>query len=160
METKFKVGGNAVYQGNAVKVLAASKNFSSGALSYRIEHEQGQTVVNESELEYAEGESPETPEADSPEAIVEAAERTLKAEYANLYGQGVPKKHTKDLVWIQAEVDKIKNKLSWEMLAVLNSEQLAAFIVEKELDIDVNDYANVEDLLIAVAEVLEITKPL
>ena len=155
MKSKFNYGETVNFKGESLEVKSVHKDFLTKKFTYLL---SSGVKVEESQLEKI---RVKITRGDKNEA------EKLYNAYEKAYKKGVPPNKKKNLDWIrekleehEAEVQKkIEHAEKWRALQGLDEEALNAFIIEKELEIDPNDYSDIEELRTAVAQELDIEIP-
>ena len=89
--------------------------------------------------------------------VTEMEMNLLHGKYKEVVGEMVPEDKLEDVSWINEQIREHADP--FETLNVLDFEQLKLLVIEKELDIDVEDYEEKDDLLEAVCDELDIEIP-
>lgn len=156
MSTKFKPGDEVYHNGKRLTVQVSTKNFTSNVVSYLL---SDGNMVAEDKLKIA-------------SAVSEDTNAELLEKYQTLFGKKVPINKIRDLEWIQTKVTEKEAELEaekqkgqdvigtgYDVLAKLTDEEMAAFIKEKSLNINPEDYEDQDELLKAVCQEMSIEIP-
>jgi len=167
METKFEPKEKALLGDKEVVILVAAKDFSTRKIRYRLESGE---LVQEEELTKIGSKKVHKLIPPKPDNVLSE----LTQKYFEVVGKTVPGNKKNDLEWIIAKIEATQlekadggNKdktdedpsAAWDIIAALELDQLQLFVKEKGLDIDIADYADLQDLQQAVAEEMGIEIP-
>jgi hypothetical protein len=170
MKARFQPGDKVLQDKETVTVQASVKDFSTQKISYRIA--ETQDLVPEEALQGVDANGKPLPETKQANVLPEEDKgledgktpiEKLREEYFELYGKLVPPNMKNNEEWMSIKIEErtIQNEdkdVTFELLEVMDEEQLENLIAEKELEIDIDDY-DVEQLRIAVAEELGTAVP-
>jgi hypothetical protein len=154
MKTKFKPDETCWLDGETeVEIAVAKKDFKNKSIKYRLKSDNGKTlgmVVDESRLSKVKSKAA-------------PAQTNLLDEYKELFQKNVPAKYKNNEDWIQNKIDakkaELENAEKYNAIADLDADGLIKLIEDKELDIDVDEFEEISDLLEAICEKLEIKVP-
>lgn len=159
MKLKFESGEKVLYKDTEAIVKVARKNFSTNSLIYLLDTGE---QVPESQLKKIK----ETISLPKRNSELEEAHET----YEKLFHKQVPVAKKNKLDWILKKINeaketteqsssKVQKATPYQMLSALDREGMEALIIEKNLDMDIGDYENDEELLVALAEELGVEIP-
>jgi hypothetical protein len=157
MKLKFERGEIALLDQKEVEILVARKNFSTKKIMYKLASGE---EVEESRLKKLKVSSSLTIEQ---KALLNAHEK-----YEKLFSKKVPVAKKNKLEWILDKIEKAApaapaapqiQQTPYEVLKELDRDSMETLIIEKNLDIEAEDYDDEEELLLALAEELGVEIP-
>ena len=143
MKARFKIGDAIMADGKAILVKVVKKDFSNGEISYRL---VDGTLIAESDI---------LSESIDISTKAQGAGAELAEIYTTVVGKPVPKNKKNNKEWILAKIKEHKDAndaLLVEKIQEMSVKEVMVVIMENNLDIDTEDYQDLEELREAVTD--------